>query len=404
MRQLHEAGGPMSQNISDKVKTLNLRACVENLSHNPGAEIVRYGRRKKDILSLGQGEGDAPTPEFILEGVRKAMDSGKTFYGPVLGYDEVRQEVSSYYARLYNISLLLNRIFMTGSGTTAMHFALTALLDKGDEVVAVTPIWKNLLGAVELAQAKFNEVALREIDGRWQLDMDRLMDACTKKTKAILITTPSNPTGWVMNRREMVDLLEFARARGIWIIADEVYARITYDRPHAPSFLEVAEPQDRLFTVNSFSKAWAMTGWRMGWLVGPAESEDAIRDIALYNNLCPPSFTQYAVIEALRHGEDFLQSQVDLWQSNMDFLYDRFEQSGRISATRPEATFYAFFKVDGEPDCLALARKLIDDVSLSLAPGCAFGKVGRGYMRLCFAVSRPKLEEALDRLERCIKS
>lgn len=396
MRQFHETGGA----VPETKNSLNLRECVSNLSHNPGAEIVRYGRRKKDVLSLGQGEGDAPTPDFIIKGAEKALAEGKTFYGPVLGYDAVRQEVSNYYDRIYNLHVPTSRIFMTGSGTTAMHFALTAILDKGDEVVAVTPIWKNLLGAVELAQAKFKEVALREIDGRWELDMDKLFYACSKQTKAILITTPSNPTGWVMSREEMRTLLEFARERGIWIISDEVYARVTYDAPRAPSFLEVAEPEDRLFTINSFSKSWAMTGWRLGWLTGPAESEEAIRDIALYNNLCPPSFSQYAGVEALRHGEDFLREQLDLWQSNMDFLFERFAQTGRITAVKPQSSFYAFFRVDGQPDCLKFARQLIDDVSLSLAPGCAFGKVGQGYLRLCFAVSRARLEDAVDRLEK----
>ena len=292
---------------------------------------------------------------------------------------------------------------MTGSGTTAMHFALNALLDKGDEVVALTPIWKNLLGAVELAQAKFREVALRETEGQWQLDMDRLISACTKKTKVILITTPSNPAGWVMSREEMQVLLEFARSQGIWIVSDEVYGRIIYDRPHAPSFLEVAESEDRLFIINSFSKAWAMTGWRMGWLVGPAQSENAIRDIALYNNLCPPSLTQYAAMEALRHGEPFIRQQLDLWQSNMDFLFKRFETIDRIHAVCPQSTFYAFFRVENEPDCLTLARRLIDEAGLSLAPGCAFGKIGTGYMRLCFAVSQKKLDEAVDRLEKALK-
>ena len=402
MRSLHESGGLMAPKLPEHITDLNFRPCVANLSRNPGAEIVRYGWRKKDILSLGQGEGDAPTPAFITEGAQRAIEAGKTFYGPVLGHDEVRQEVSNYYDRIYNIHMPTNRIFMTGSGTTAMHFALTALLDEGDEVVAVTPIWKNLLGAVELMQARFKEVALRETDDGWQLDMDRLISACNKKTKVILITTPSNPSGWVMSREEIKTVLEFARAHGIWIVADEVYGRITYDMPHAPSFLEFAEPKDRLFTVNSFSKTWAMTGWRLGWLTGPAGAEDAVRDIALYNNLCPPTFTQYAAIEALRHGEPFIEEQRALWQSNLDMLAQRLEATGRVRFTKPQSTFYAFFRVD-EPDCLDLTRRLIDDVSLSLAPGCAFGKVGQGYVRLCFAVSEPRLDQALERLERGLK-
>lgn len=382
---------------------LNLRHVVENLSINPGAEIVRYGRRRKDVVSLGQGEGDSPTPDFITAAVKKALDEGKTYYGPVLGHDELRTEISDYYQRIFNVPVTKNRVFVTGSGTTAMHLALTALLDKGDEVVAVTPIWKNLLGAIELAQAKVTEVALDHHSGGWHLDLDKLFDSCTDETKAILITTPSNPTGWMMGHDDMRAVLDFARKRGIWVVSDEVYSRITFDDLHAPSFLEVADPEDRLLTINSFSKNWAMTGWRLGWMVGPAAIEEAIRDVALYDNMGPPSFTQFGGIAALRHGEPFIKEQKTLWRANRDLLVGYFDSHGRIQADPPHSTFYSFFKVEGEDDCLAFARRLIDEAGLSLAPGCAFGQVGRGYMRMCFAVSQGRLEECLGRLDDALK-
>lgn len=387
----------------EPVSNLKLRHIVENLSPNAGAEIVRYGRRKSGVLSLGQGEGDLATPAFIVQAAEEAMRQGKTFYGPVLGHEELRQEIASYYARLHNVSLPAQRVFVTGSGTTAMHLALTALLDEDEEAIAVTPIWKNLVGAVELAEAHVREVPLRHENGRWHLDLQQLFDACTSKTRVMLITSPSNPAGWVMTKEEMRAVLEFARVRDIWILSDEVYARTTYDISHAPSFLEVAEPEDKLFIVNSFSKNWAMTGWRLGWLVGPAFAEAAIRDIAIYDNMGPPSFTQFGGLAALRQGESFIEQQRQLWSANRDLVHQVFRDSSRIEAGKPVATFYSFFKVDGEPDCLALARRLIDEVSLSVAPGCAFGKVGQGYMRMCFAVSRPKLEDALDRLQTGLK-
>lgn len=388
---------------SEDLYDLNLRHVVKNLSLNPGAEIVRYGKRRKDVLSLGQGEGDSPTPDFIFAGAQRALDMGKTFYAPVLGHEELRAELSDYYKRIYGLNMSMERTFVTGSGTTAMHLSLTALLDEGDEVVAITPIWKNLLGAIELAQAKVTEVPLDENEGVWSLDLDRVFDSCTEKTKALLITTPSNPSGWVMSHDEMKAVLRFARERGIWIISDEVYGRVVYEGRHAPSFLEIAEPEDLLFTINSFSKNWAMTGWRLGWLVGPSQVEEAVRDIALYDNMGPPSFTQFGAIEALRHGEPFIKDQVDLWRSNLDLITEYFDASNRITAFRPQSTFYSFFKVDGEDDCLSFARRLIDEVGLSLAPGCAFGRVGKGYMRLCFAVSRERLEQGLDRLETALR-
>ena len=382
---------------------MGFRSVISRLSPNQGAQMLWYGRRRPDILSLAQGEGSAKTPDVIADATRQAMMNGKTFYAPVLGVPELRQEISNYYARNFNQSIPTNRIFVTGSGTTAMHLALTAILDEGDEVVAVTPIWKNLLGAIELAQAKTVQVPLEyKQDKGWDLDLDRLFDAVTAKTKALLIVTPSNPTGWIMNREDIKRVMDFARDRGLWIVADEVYHRLAYDTPRSPSFLEVAEPEDKLFVVNSFSKSYAMTGWRLGWLVGPAAAESVIQDIALYDNMGPPTPLQYGGIEALRHGESFIEDQKTLWKSNRDLLTERFEKTGRIEMPPIQATFYAFFRVNGEPDCMALSKRLIDEGALSLAPGCAFGRCCSGWMRMCFAVSEEKLTDALDRLERVL--
>lgn len=379
------------------------RSVLERLSPNPGAEMLRYGWQREGILSLGQGEGSFKTPDFIAQAAFDAMQNGKTFYAPAVGTPEFRQEVSNYYSRLMNINIPTSRIYATSSGTTAMHLALTAILDEGDEIVAITPIWKNLLGAIELTQSKTVQVPLEHGETGWELDMDKVFDAVTPKTKAFLVVSPSNPTGWIMPKAQMQALLEFARERGIWIISDEVYNRIVFDKPHAPSFLEIAEADDLLFTVNSFSKAYAMTGWRLGWLVGPASSESVVRDIALYDNMGPPTYAQFGAVEALRHGEGFINEQLTLWKSNLDLVMDRFAANGRIHMHRPEATFYAFFTVDGEPDCISLSKKLIDDAALSLAPGCAFGKCCAGWIRMCFAVSEPRLLDALDRLESVVK-
>lgn len=366
--------------------------------------MLRYGWAKPDVISLGQGEGCVPTPAFIMNAATKAMQDGKTHYGPVLGQPALRSEISHYYKRVMNLDIPDNRVFVTGSGTTAMHLALTSILEQDDEVVAITPIWKNLLGAVGLAQAKTIQVPLDFDDSTgWSLNMDALLAACTDKTKAILVVTPSNPTGWMMSENEMRTLMDFARTRNIWIVSDEVYNRSVYNQDHAPSFLEVAKEEDLLLTVNSFSKAWAMTGWRLGWLIGPAFSEEIIRDIALYDNMGPPTFTQFGGIAALRDGDTFIAEQLQLWESNLEILMDRLGNNPKVHISRPDSTFYIFFKIDGEPDCLSFGKKLIDEGELSLAPGCAFGQSCAGWMRLCFAVSEDKLLKAIDRLESVIK-
>jgi len=385
------------------------RPVLHALTSNPGVEMMNYAAGKDNMITLAQGEGDAPTPDFIARAAFNAMQDGHTVYGPTLGQTALRESLSGYYKRIYGLDIPSSRFFVTASGSTAMHLSLAALLDKGDEVVAITPIWKNLLGAVELTQADTKQVSLDYCDEKgWTLDLEKLFAACTDKTKVMLIVTPSNPTGWSANQEEMRKILEFTRERGIWVLADEVYGRIVYESPHehlrADSFLDVAEEDDHLLVVNSFSKSWAMTGWRLGWIVGPPAAEDKIRDVALYNNLCPPTFTQYGAIAALEEGEDFLKRQIDLWRSNRDLLVKRFEELGNVHMAYPEATFYAFFKVDGQPDCKALTKRFVDEAGVLLSPGCAFGETARGYVRMCFAVSERRLVEALDRMEVVLKS
>ncbi len=405
MTQTQTTSLPQSQ--TDEINEIRtdkpkFRPVLHALTANPGVQMMSYARGKDNMITLAQGEGDSPTPDFIIDAVVNAMREGKTYYGPVLGIDPLRSAISDYYTRIYNLNIPSSRIFVTQSGSTAVHLSLASLLDKGDEVVAVTPIWKNLLGAIELTQASTVQVFLDHNEQGWSLDLNKLFAACTPYTKVILMVTPSNPTGWTATREQMKEILEFARRRGIWIIADEVYSRLVFDGTRAPSFLDVAEPDDHLLVINSFSKSWAMTGWRMGWIVGPPEAEEKIRDVALYNNLCPQTFAQYGGIAALEQGEDFLKSQIDLWRSNRDLTMKRFAEMGRIQMTKPQATFYGFFKVDGEPDCLEMTRKFIDQAGVLLSPGCAFGQSCKGYIRMCFAVSERRLNEALDRMQKVL--
>ncbi len=388
---------------AEKNCTLNFRPVVRDLAANPGADMIRYARGKENMIWMGQGEGDAPTPDFIVNAAVKAMQDGLMFYGPALGSPYLRTALSGYYQRIYDQDIGEHRIFVTQSGSTAMSIALSTLLDKGDEVVAVTPIWKNLLGAIELMQANTLEVAMNcDQNGKWSLDLGKLFDTCTENTRVILLVSPSNPTGWCASKEEMRAILDFARERGIWIVADEVYNRLVYDGLRAPSFLDIAKSDDQILIVNSFSKTWAMTGWRLGWIVGPETAEEKIRDVAIYNNLCPQPFTQRGAIAALDQGEDFIKSQINLWRSNRDLIKARFDSMGRIQYTPSDSTFYAFFRVDGEDDCIALCKRLVDEAQVLLSPGCAFGEDARGYARMCFAVSEERLLEALDRIEKVL--
>jgi len=399
---------PEDQDVHEGGEIMKFRPVLHALTANPGVEMMSYAAGKRDMITMGQGEGDMPTPDFIVDATTQAMKEGKMYYGPTLGQESLRTSLSDYYKRIYHLDVPSDRIFVTASGSTAMNLCLASLLDKGDNVVAITPIWKNLLGAVELTQASTTQVPLDYINDTWSLDLNKLFDAVTPYTKVMLVVSPSNPTGWTATKEEMRAILDFARERGIWVLADEVYARLVYTSAHTParsdSFLDVATEDDLLLVVNSFSKSWAMTGWRIGWIVGPKIAESKIKDVALYNNLCPPTATQYGAIAALGKGEDFLASQVTLYKSNRDLMMERLGAmgNGRVHLAKPEATFYGFFKVDGEPDCIALTKRFIDEAQLLLSPGCAFGTTCRGYIRMCFAVSEARLNEAFDRMEKVL--
>lgn len=379
------------------------RNCFKTMKGNQAAELLRYGKSIPGCISLAQGEGSLPTPDFICQAATDALAQGKTFYGFGSGIMDLRQEIANYHARIYNQNIPTCRITVTSSGTNAVHYALLSICEEGDEVVAVTPIWKNLIGITELAGATIKEVPMDLADGKWLLDLEKIFAACTSQTKAIMIVSPNNPTGWVMPAEDIREVLEFARARGLWIIADEVYGRTMHTVSRAPSFLDFAEDEDRLYVINSFSKTWAMTGWRLGWLIGPRDSEEKIRDLALYENMGPPTFTQHAAIAALRHGENFLSEQKMLWTKNMEMVTSRWKNLDRVQMAEPVAAFYAFIKVDGDIDSFAFTRQLIDEAKVSLAPGGAFGCGFNSYLRMCFAASPEILNEALNRLDPFLK-
>jgi aspartate/methionine/tyrosine aminotransferase len=242
-------------------------------------------------------------------------------------------------------------------------------------------------------------VRLDSTETGWQLDLDKLFDACDERTKAIFIASPSNPTGWLMEPEQQQEVLDFCRKRGLWIIADEVYHRIVYDRPVAPSFLSIAEPDDALYVIHSMSKAWCMTGWRCGWMVHPAELGDKMGDLSGINNTGATSFVQHAAAVALRDGEDFVAQGVERCRRGRDIVHQRLGGHHRITLAAPKAAFYAFPEIAGLTDDLEFAKLLVREHRVGVAPGSAFGPGNEGFLRLCFAKSEAQLSEAMDRIE-----
>jgi aspartate/methionine/tyrosine aminotransferase len=381
-----------------------LRPGVAALPASKIREVADAGRGRADLIPLWFGEPDVPTPAFICEAASRALAAGDTFYQPNAGIPELRTTLADYMNRLYGTRLLPQNVIVAASAMNALMLVMQALVDPDDLVVTTTPAWPNLPAVPQILSGRIRSVPLSPGNAGWRLDLDRLFDACDERTRVIFLNSPNNPTGWTMTAEEQQAVLAFARARGVWIVSDEVYARIVYDRPAAPSFLEQTAPDDRLIVVNSFSKSWAMTGWRLGWITAPAALGPIFEMLTEYNIAGPAGFIQRAGVVAVQEGEPFLQEIVRRYGAARDLVTTRIAGIPRLSLAPPAAAFYAFFRVDGMTDSLAFAKELLAATGVGLAPGAAFGAGGEGHLRLCFAATLPTLERAFDRLADFIAS
>ena len=377
-----------------------MRPEIERLGESLIRDVAEANIGRAGVIPLWFGEPDAPTPDFIKQAAVRALDANHVFYTQNRGIPPLREAIAAYAGRLHGRPFPIDRITVTASGMSAIMLVSQAIVAPGDNVVAVGPIWPNCVETVHVMGGETRIVPLHAVEGGgWRLDLDRLLDACDDRTVAVMVNSPSNPTGWVMSAGEQLALLERCRARGIYVVADEVYVRLAFDLPRAPSFLDIAEPEDRVLAINSFSKSWSMTGWRLGWLTHDAALGGAFAKLNEYNLASPTTFVQHAGITAVEEGDSFIESTVERYRRNRDLVVQRLGAMRRVRLPRPDGAFYAFFAVDGMTDSLAFAHELIETAGVGLAPGRAFGEAGEGRLRLCFAAGADTLSQALDRLE-----
>ncbi len=376
-----------------------IRARMAALEPQKIAEVAELLRERPDAIRLWFGESDLPTPAFIRDAAVRALAEGQTFYCSTRGLPSLRQALADYTSGLYGRDIDVDRVSVTTAGMNAIMMLMQVAVEPGDNVVLVTPAWPNAAAAVAIAGGEPREVTLAREQGRWRLDLDRLFDSVDARTRMLFVNSPNNPTGWVMTREEQRDLLDFCRQRRVWLLADEVYARIVYAGRAAPSFLELAEPEDPLLVVNSFSKAWAMTGWRIGWLVAPPALGDLIGELNQHNVSGTATFLQPAAKVALEQGEPFVAEMVERCRRGRDIVADGLAALPRVRFSPPEAAFYAFFEVAGMTDSLAAAKRILREAGVGLAPGAAFGAGGEGFLRLCFAQSPALLARAMAQLK-----
>ena len=390
-----------------------MRQAVVNLEESMIRQVANAGLGRSDVLKFWFGESDEVTPPFIRDAAAQSLQNGEVFYSHNLGLPELREAIATYVTNLRTpgaAPIGMDRIAVTSGGVNALMLAVQALVDAGDEVVAVTPVWPNLTAQPATMGARVRCVSLRPVGGQWQLDMDELLASITPATKLLIINAPNNPTGWTLSRSEQQTILSHCRTTGTWLLADEVYERLYYAptaNGAAPSFLDLADPEDRLIVAHSFSKSFLMTGWRLGWLVLPPSALPHLGKLIEFNTSCAPVFVQRGGLMAIQRTADITPRVVAHLKHCRDTLIPLLQAVPGLQVAAADGGMYAFFRLEDHArfgDSLATAKRLVVEAGLGLAPGNAFmvnpRAEAQGWLRWCFASQDvARLGQGVDRLK-----
>ena len=394
--------------VKPSAPAAGVASSLDNVPRSRIREIADLAMTMDGVLRLYFGESNLPTPQLIRDAAADAMNGGYTLYTENAGLPSLREALATYYEHFHGVPLdPASEIVVTTSGVQALNVGIRCVLDPGDEAIVMTPVWPNGGAIVGMANGVEVQVEYSLRDGRYQVDIDALEAAVTPRTRLLIVTSPSNPLGWVATVEEQQALLEFARRHNLWILADEVYERLYYlaETPGdpAPSILRLADRNDPIIVAQSFSKTYCMTGWRVGWLVARADAAERITQLNEFIVSCPAGFTQKACEVALAKGEDELRSMVGSFKENRDLCLEALSTMPGVTVPETDGAFYLFPKVEGLDDSFAFCRDLLTEERVGLAPGVAFGRGGDGSVRICYASDRSVLEPALERLDRFLR-
>jgi aspartate aminotransferase len=370
---------------------------IAGVTESPMVQIATVAERMPNAVKLCYGESDLPTPPFICDAATAAMRNGHTFYTHTAGYWELRQAIAAKVHELHKVEYRPSEVMCTVGATSAIFTAVRAFVSAGDNAIIITPTYAIFSNAVTMAGGTPRAVTLERRGSRFSLDLDRVRDAIDANTRMLIVNSPSNPTGWVISSDEQRALCDLADRHDLVILADEVYERLVYDAEIAPSFASAAATTERLIVVNSFSKSYNMTGWRLGWAQASEEVIRAMYKAAEFITSNPAAMVQQAGLVALRDGEPYLRDLRSHYQQRRRQVQLALAQIPDVTLCEPDGAFYAFFTVDGMTDSTAFTTRLVEQTGLALTPGIAFGPGGEGHVRLCFAASEATLSDALAR-------
>ncbi|MDT7933437.1 MAG: pyridoxal phosphate-dependent aminotransferase [Sphingomonadaceae bacterium] len=383
---------PALHDIRARIAAISL----ENIASIAGGHLAD----KTSIIPLWFGESDVPTPAFIGEAAAAAIRRGETYYTFQNGTPELRETLAEYHTRLSGRAVGSDRITATSGGMPAIQLGVQMVAGEDDNIIVIDPVWPNIGGFAQIAGAEVRSVRLDLAAEGWTLDLDKVRAACDSRTRLIFYASPGNPTGAMIPLDVQAGLLAFARQRGIWLMADEVYHRLVFGQECGPTILSIAEPEDRVLVINSFSKSWAMTGWRLGWLVHPPSLGPTLAMMVQYTSSGTTTFLQSAAATAVRDGEGFVRSMRDYCADGCRIVCDALETFPRVRmGPRPKAAMYVFFEIDGVSDSRAACREILSRTRVGVAPGVFFGPGSERFLRICFCRSPENLSEAMDRLE-----
>ena len=381
-----------------------MRQAILDLQASRIRDVANAGLGRSDVLAFWFGESDEVSPDFIRQAAIDSLQSGETFYAHNLGLPELRQAIAAEMQQRHGAGIGVERIAVTSGGVNALMLAMQALLNPGEQVVVVTPVWPNLTSQPVILGADLRTVCLEPQHGRWTLPMEKLLAAVTTQTRLLVVNSPNNPTGWTLSRAEQQILLDHCRRTGTWILSDEVYENLYYlptENSCAPSFLDIAAPQDRLVVAHSFSKSFLMTGWRLGWLVMPADMTEHMGKLIEFNTSCASVFVQRAGVAAMHGAAGVVPGVVAQMQACRDRLFAELSTIPGLELAVPDGGMYAFFRLPGHTDDVLIAKRLVAEAGLGLAPGSAFAPEAQGWLRWCFASKdQHRLGEGASRLRR----
>jgi aspartate/methionine/tyrosine aminotransferase len=375
-----------------------LRSEARNAPVSGIEAAVSYGWGRPGLIPLWSGESDLATPDFITSATVAGLQGGETFYTYQGGIPDLREALARYHGRHFGRTFDPSEFIVTGGGMHAIQMAIDCTAGAGDEAIYLTPAWPNFPAAAAIGGATPVGVPLDFSDNGWSCDVERIEAAVTDRTKVIFVNSPSNPTGWTADIETLRAILDLARRNNLWIIADEIYALFHFGGTRAASFLDIMEADDRILFVNTFSKNWAMTGWRIGWIRAHPSLGRTFENLVQYSTSGVAQFMQRGGIAALDQGDGFLREQIAQAQRSRDTVCRILGETGRVRFAVPPGAFYLFFSVDGLQDSTQAAFDIIDNANVGLAPGTAFGESGQGFLRLCFHRRVDKVEEAARRI------